>query len=314
MKEIKRNQDGTFMKKPDNVWSFNFDSCISCKTTVQEHQAKGLCSNCYSFKKRHENPNIGYQNKWAYKYDQCIKCGTMERKHLSKGLCTKCYDYTSMCISCNVPTTKNHNKCRSCSNTGSKRLEKTRRKMSSIKKQQYKQGLLINAFKAGKDNPMYGKHPSPETSEKKRQSMKRLISEGKLTSLFKEGHTPWLKNKTAEEDPRILNQENHWHWKGGISPTYVKIRNSIETKQWREKVFKRDHWICRECEQVGGKLRPHHIRPFAKYPDLRFDVNNGITLCKKCHDKVRGKEDESIDYFQQKLIQINKLDILSNKM
>ena len=75
----------------------------------------------------------------------------------------------------------------------------------------------------------------------------------------------------------------HWNYKGGITSENHIIRNSIQMENWRTKVFKRDGYICQICGQLGGKLNAHHIEPFAKFPELRFEVSNGMTLCNKCH-------------------------------
>lgn len=79
-------------------------------------------------------------------------------------------------------------------------------------------------------------------------------------------------------------EENN-NWRGGITPENMTIRNSKRYKKWRDNIFKRDEYICQECGQVGGTLHAHHIRAFSIFPKLRFKKSNGITLCKKCHDK-----------------------------
>ena len=98
-------------------------------------------------------------------------------------------------------------------------------------------------------------------------------------------------------------------WKGFKSPILLRIRKSSEMKQWREKIFERDDWTCQECYIRGKRLHVHHIRKFSKFSSLRFDVNNGISLCKSCHDKILWKEDNFIEYFENKIQVINLLNL-----
>ncbi len=71
-----------------------------------------------------------------------------------------------------------------------------------------------------------------------------------------------------------------------------RIMGSRKYKDWRSAVFERDKYTCQECGKSGCYIEAHHIRPFALFPKLRFDIDNGITYCLKCHikkDKHRGK-------------------------
>lgn len=75
--------------------------------------------------------------------------------------------------------------------------------------------------------------------------------------------------------------------------TNQELRSTKEYKEWRSSVFERDKYTCQECGQVGGSLEAHHIKPFALYEDLRFEVNNGLTLCVGCHRELHRKEREN---------------------
>ena len=76
--------------------------------------------------------------------------------------------------------------------------------------------------------------------------------------------------------------------KRGVKPrTYLKNKRdkhgAIEDRIWRKQVFERDKYVCQKCKKAGKKLQAHHIKSFSKHPELRLDINNGITLCIKCH-------------------------------
>lgn len=82
----------------------------------------------------------------------------------------------------------------------------------------------------------------------------------------------------------------HPRWGGGTTRPSLSIRNQKEVRLWREAVYKRDKWTCVDCGQRGGILHAHHIKSFAKYPDLRTDIDNGVTLCVDCHSKRHGRK------------------------
>jgi len=115
-----------------------------------------------------------------------------------------------------------------------------------------------------------------------------------------------LSEGTRRKLSEVKKGEKSSNWKGGITPENHKIRNSLEMKLWREAVLARDNWICQKCSQRGGSLKTHHIFNFASYIDLRFDINNGITLCDKCHkafhkaygfkNNTRGQLEEFLEY------------------
>lgn len=75
-----------------------------------------------------------------------------------------------------------------------------------------------------------------------------------------------------------------WNWKGGITPDRVRLRTSLDMKLARECCFERDNYTCRSCGHHGGRLNAHHVWPFQRFPEWKFEVWNLVTLCKRCHD------------------------------
>lgn len=76
--------------------------------------------------------------------------------------------------------------------------------------------------------------------------------------------------------------EKHYNWKGGITPLNEKLRKSKRYSDWRVAVFIRDGRKCVWCGSTKN-IEADHIKPFSTYPEFRFDINNGRTLCHECH-------------------------------
>jgi len=91
-----------------------------------------------------------------------------------------------------------------------------------------------------------------------------------------------------------LRGVNGPNWKGGKTAERDSIRNGIEYRLWREAVFARDDWTCQKYGTKSGNgkavyLHAHHIKPFSKYPELRFALDNGVTLLDKVHKEFHDK-------------------------
>jgi len=115
------------------------------------------------------------------------------------------------------------------------------------------------------------------------------------------------KSKKHREKIGIGNIGKHDHygaknpnWKNGISSLNHIIRTHLKSAAWIKIIFDRDNYTCRECGQIGWTLNAHHIKPVhqiikdnkiltiidALNCDELWNINNGITLCKACHNKI----------------------------
>lgn len=130
------------------------------------------------------------------------------------------------------------------------------------------------AFSKSRMGVSRGKHSFEARKRMSLSSIGKVISPATRRKI---SMTLISKNSKGEKNP---------NWKGGITPENHKIRTSPEYVSWRKKVFARDCYSCQACARVGGKLHADHELPFALYPDLRFEVLNGRTLCAPCHRKI----------------------------
>ena len=142
------------------------------------------------------------------------------------------------------------------------------------------------------------------------EAAKKKIGEASKGNKYRLGKYPSKETRIKMGNSHRGNKSPHW--KGGINPINDTIRHSIEMRLWREAVLSRDNWICQKCGNRGGELRAHHIFNFADHPELRFAIDNGITLCVEHHKEfhrrygVKGNNQEQISKFNYVKIKKNK--------
>jgi len=66
-------------------------------------------------------------------------------------------------------------------------------------------------------------------------------------------------------------------------------RSSSKNTIFREAVLARDSFKCQVCFINSNNLNVHHIENYSSCKDKRYLVNNGITLCYKCHKGFHSK-------------------------
>ena len=128
---------------------------------------------------------------------------------------------------------------------------------------------------------------TPERKLKLSLARKGILFTPKHRENLRKSH---IGKKLSEEQRKKISEankgSNHWNWQGGKTSVNARIRHSPEMKEWRTQVFIRDKYTCCRCKKIGGRLNADHIKPFYRFPELRFEISNGRTLCLKCHRKI----------------------------
>lgn len=188
------------------------------------------------------------------------------------------------------------------SHIGIRPSEKTRKKMSESHK-----GFIVPEETKIKISIALKGKKKPPFSEEHKKKIREVNLGKKLSKETKEklkiamtNRKHWWGNKISKSlrgKPNLnVRGKNHGLWKGGVTPINQKIRGSLEYKIWVFSIFSKNGFICQKCNRKGYKLVAHHIQNFAQYPELRFAIDNGITLCIVCHKlfhKIYGKKNNN---------------------
>lgn len=128
---------------------------------------------------------------------------------------------------------------------------------------------------------------------------KKMSDEAKLKiSIAGKGRAPWNKGMKG-----LFSGSDNPNWQPDRSKIkkYKKRLGSLYT-QWRKDCHKRDNYSCRlKSEECSGQLEVHHIERWGEHKHLRYEVNNGITLCHFHHPRKK-KDEESMKSLFKSLV------------
>lgn len=131
-----------------------------------------------------------------------------------------------------------------------------------------------------------------EWNNKRRYCSKKCADDSKIGKKVKQKISIELATRRKE---RMIGDKNPM-WKGGDSD---KERRNADYKKWRVSVFKRDGFKCTMCGYYNGNgekrrdLNAHHIVKWIDSLSLRYEIDNGTTLCVPCHIKTHRNEHTS---------------------
>ncbi len=140
-----------------------------------------------------------------------------------------------------------------------------------------------DSFSCGRNNPFWGRKHTKETLVKISQNNKMKGRSGEL-------HHNWIKDRS------LLQRYND----------DSKNRRSYMYAAWRKEVLLRDNSTCKIANpDCNGRIEVHHILGWKDYPELRYKINNGITLCHAHHPKKRAEEKRLVSVFTE-LLSVSK--------
>ncbi len=141
----------------------------------------------------------------------------------------------------------------------------------------------------------------PQSAEKLRRHSEKM--KGPSNAMRGKKHTQETKIAVSATKQGVPVVE----WSGFLTSANARDRASIEFANWRKAVFKRDKYTCAMCGKIGGNLHPHHIKTWSKHPNVRYDTNNGITLCgHPCHSSLQRNEEKYEAMFERIVVGIKK--------
>jgi hypothetical protein len=216
------------------------------------------------------NKEIKNNNKITFR---CLSCHKVFRK---RNLLTKHY-----CQDCGIETEKK-GRSKRCGSCATKNQERT------------------PAMGFQKGHGLMGNNPTSRgRTWKLSDETKSRQSEGQKKSF-----------RDNPERKKFINVSGLIHDRGEKHPRWVEDRSKVrikrkemsrfEYKNWMKDVKKRDnHMCCISNKDCNGRLEVHHILNWKDFPELRYEVNNGITLCHFHHPIGRAKESNMSPYFQE---------------
>ena len=83
--------------------------------------------------------------------------------------------------------------------------------------------------------------------------------------------------------------ENHPRYNPNLTDEERFNKRGHEHIMWSQQVLSDDNYTCQICNQLRGNLNAHHLNGWNAFPEQRFDLDNGVTLCTDCHKEFHSE-------------------------
>lgn len=141
------------------------------------------------------------------------------------------------------------------------------------------------------------------SEEAKKNLSKKHIRYKYKYEITEETRKKMIENARVRNEKGINCGENNYRWiKDRSKLKKQDRRNDSAYKDWRKQIYKRDNYKCKiNTEECSGRIEAHHILRWRDHPELRYEVNNGILLCRFHHPTKRKDEEVLVEYYQELL-------------
>lgn len=151
-----------------------------------------------------------------------------------------------------------------------------------------------------------------ESTKKWKQNHKKSVSKYNKKHYEKIKNTPKYKQKLKYWTKRFLENNPNYHKKLYEKNPLRQLKYNIKqlsklctthnmrphqykyaSISWSKSIKFLDNKMCKNCDSTKN-LHAHHIKPKTIFPKLSLKLDNGITLCKSCHNKIHSRKEFEI--------------------
>ena len=235
-----------------------------------------------------KSADVRITNEYGEELKLCVKCGLHKPIHQFHKQGRTTHRLQNWCKECNTNRVKTKETfCHTCGKPINVEPDRSNRPSTNHYCGKKCRAIAMSKIRKGK---------TPNISNEQWVEISR---KAKIRYSIKENHPMWGKHHSQETRNKLSEVHKERARKGHKPPNYqpnkandtrVKERSIDGYSEWRAEVYKRDNYACQCCgKQSEGDIVAHHLDGYNWCVEKRTDVDNGVTLCTRCHSLFHKK-------------------------